>query len=260
MGAKRFGVSSVMANVEYQSLPIFTINNQNHPTMHTHQPEFWEANFAEKQAMWGFEPAPSAVLARDLFVAQGVKSVLIPGIGYGRNAQVFKDSGMEVTGIEISATAIALAQKHYGTGMAIHHGSVTDMPFDDKLYEGIFCYALIHLLDSGERQKLISDCYNQLSVNGYMVFVAISKAARTYGQGRHLGPDRYEVFPGVQMYFYDKEAVDMEFGNAGLFAIEEVNENYPFYFIKCRKCWLAANTKKPSPQNPAMPQFSIFNV
>lgn len=136
--------------------------------------EFWETNFIEKQEMWGLEPSNSASLTKNFFVEKGVKNVLIPGFGYGRNAQIFRDNGMTVTGIEISKTAIELAKKHYGTSMTIYHGSVTDMPFDNNQYDGIFCYGLIHLLDNNERAKLISDCYNQLTVNGYMVFTAIN--------------------------------------------------------------------------------------
>lgn len=199
------------------------------------KPEFWESAFTEKQEMWGFEPSKSAVLTKDFFVQQSVKSILIPGIGYGRNAQIFKDNGITVTGIEISKTAIEMARRHYGTDMIIHHGSVTDMPFDRYQYDGIFCYALIHLLDSSEREKLISDCYNQLSENGYMVFTAISKEAPTYGKGNFISKDRYEIFDGVKMFFYDKESINTEFNNFGLFEIIEVNENFPFFLIKCRK-------------------------
>ncbi len=71
-----------------------------------------------------------------------------------------------VTGIEISKTAIELAKKN-NVNIDIFHGSVTDMPFDQKLYDGIFCYALIHLLNHNERVKFIKDCYNQLKPNGY---------------------------------------------------------------------------------------------
>ena len=197
--------------------------------------EFWESSFNEKQEMWGFEPAKSAVMVKDFFVQHSVEHVLIPGIGYGRNAQIFKENGMTVTGIEISKTAIEMAGKHYGGDMIIHHGSVTDMPFDNNQYDGIFCYALIHLLDSNEREKLIEDCYNQLVDGGYMVFVAISKEAHTYGQGKYLSKDRYELFGGVNMFFYDRESIGAEFGKVGLFEVSEVNENYPFYLIKCRK-------------------------
>jgi len=201
----------------------------------TAKPEFWEAAFNEKHEMWGFEPSKSAVLTKDLFVRESVKSILIPGIGYGRNAQIFINSGIAVTGIEISKTAIEMAEKHYGANMVIHHGSVTDMPFDNNKYDGIFCYALIHLLDSSERAKLIQDCYNQLAENGCMVFTVISKEAHTYGQGTLVSKDRYEMFGGVKMFFYDVASIHAEFDSAGLFEIMEITENYPFFLIKCRK-------------------------
>ncbi|OON68883.1 class I SAM-dependent methyltransferase [Hymenobacter sp. CRA2] len=201
----------------------------------TEKPEFWESAFSVKQEMWGFVPAKSAVLTKDFFVQQAVQQVLIPGIGYGRNAQIFQDAGMTVTGIEISQTAIDLARKHYGAGMTIYHGSVTDMPFDTRRYDGIFCYALIHLLDSAERAKLIQDCYHQLAENGHMVFTVISKEAATYGQGKFLSKDRYDLFGGVNMFFYDRESIRAEFGEAGLIDIAEVDENYPFFLVKCQK-------------------------
>lgn len=197
--------------------------------------EFWEEAFKEKQEMWGLEPAKSTVLTKNFFVEQKIKNVLIPGIGYGRNAQIFIDNGMTVTGIEISQTAIDIAQKYFGNNLNIYHGSVTEMPYDDKLYDGIFCYGLIYLLDKDERKKLIQDCFSQLTENGYMVFTAITKDAQTYGQGTQISKDRFEMFGGVTIFFYDKETIEEEFGNAGLFEVTEVVENYPFYLIKCKK-------------------------
>ncbi|MNJ85792.1 Methyltransferase domain protein [compost metagenome] len=198
-------------------------------------PEFWEKNFSEKQEMWGLEPSKSALLTKDLFLERSVKNVLIPGIGYGRNAQLFRENGMIVTGIEISETAIELLKKHYGPEMTVYHGSVTDMPFDKLNYDGIFCYALIHLLDDSERQKLIQACYDQLTENGCMVFTVVSKEAPTYGTGKLIGKDRYEQFGGVNMFFYDEESIQEEFGKAGLIAIKKIEENYPFHLIICQK-------------------------
>ena len=207
--------------------------------------EFWEEAFKNKQEMWGFEPAQSAVLTKELFVEQGVKNVLIPGIGYGRNAKVFTDHGMTVTGIEISQTAIDLAYKHFGSNLTIYQGSVTEMPFDNKQYDGIFCYGLLYLLDNDERKKLIQDCFNQLTENGIMVFTAITKKAQTYGQGTLISKDRFEMFGGVRIFFYDKETIDKEFMNAGLFEITEVAENYPFHLIKCKKEQTEIRKEKP---------------
>lgn len=197
--------------------------------------ELWESLFKDRQEMWGWQAAPSTIRAHEILHKQGVKSLLIPGIGYGRNAQLFVDSGMSVTGIEISATAIDIAREHFGTQLEIHHGSVTDMPFDDKSYDGIFCYALIHLLDIDERAKLIQDCYNQLKDGGTMIFVGITKDAPTYGQGERVGVDRYEIYEGIKMFFYDLESVSREFGNFGLGAVDLIVEQFPFYMITCNK-------------------------
>lgn len=109
------------------------------------------------------------------------------------------------------------------------------MPFDDKKYDGIFCYALIHLLDSKERKRLIQDCYNQLVENGFMVFTAITKNASQYGQGELISKDRYEIHKGAKIFYYDQESVKTEFEKYGLFEIMEVEENQPMYLIKCRK-------------------------
>jgi cyclopropane fatty-acyl-phospholipid synthase-like methyltransferase len=198
-------------------------------------PEFWENAFKDKKEMWGSEPAKSTFLTNDFFVEKNVQNILIPGIGYGRNAKVFRASGMAVTGIEISQTAIDLAHEYFGNDLIIHYGSVTEMPFDNELFDGIFCYGLIYLLDRGERKKLIQNCFNQLSENGYMVFTTITKEAQTYGQGTQISKDRFEMFGGVNIFFYGKETIEKEFGGFGLFEITEVKENYPFHLIKCKK-------------------------
>ncbi|MCP2043963.1 methyltransferase domain-containing protein [Pontibacter sp. HSC-36F09] len=108
----------------------------------------------------GGEPADSAIATLKLFRENRLHKILIPGFGYGRNAKIFTDAGFKVTGIEISETAIKLAQKHYKDDVKVHHGSVNAMPFDQEVYDGIFCYALIHLLSTDERIKLIQNCYN----------------------------------------------------------------------------------------------------
>lgn len=174
--------------------------------------------------MWGFEPADSAITIVDLFHKNGLKEILIPGYGYGRNANIFADKGFRVTGIEISKTAIELAKKHYGDHIKVFHGSVIDMPFDKKLYDGIFCYALIHLLDENERLKFIDDCYKQLRPDGYMAFVAISKKTASYGEGEKLSADRFLTSHGVKLFFYDSASVKREFGKYGLLAAHEIKE------------------------------------
>lgn len=191
--------------------------------------------------MWGFEPADAAISTAKLFQEQGFNKVLIPGFGYGRNAQAFTDNGMEVTGIEISETAIDLAREHFGNNQMIHHGDARQMPFDDIQYDGVFCYALIHLLDKQERKKLIKDCYNQLNSGGYMVFVAISTSDPSYGSGEALGKDLFLTPHGVRLFFYDQESISTEFGPYGLLESREIAQSAhnraskAFWQILCKK-------------------------
>ncbi|MEW5897535.1 MAG: class I SAM-dependent methyltransferase [Nanoarchaeota archaeon] len=206
--------------------------------------EFWESSFRDKKTMWGFESADSAIAALNLFRENRLDKILIPGFGYGRNAKIFTDAGFKVTGIEISETAIDLAKKHYKDDVRVYYGSVSDMPFDQEIYDGIFCYALIHLLNKEERIKLISDCYNQLKSGGYMVFVAISKNDATYGGGEKLSKDRFKTKHGVQLFFYDSDSIEEEFGKYGIIESKEIDEpaknmgkrpSQKFWLITCRK-------------------------
>ena len=206
--------------------------------------EFWELSFRDKQEMWGLKPTDSAISTLELFEKYGLNKILIPGFGYGRNAKIFTDNGFKVTGIEISETAINLAKKHYGDNIKVYLGSVSSMPFDQELYDGIFCYALIHLLSAEERIKLIKDCYNQLQPSGYMVFIAISKMDRRFGEGKEISKDTFETKHSVTLFFYDSGSVESEFGNYGLIDTEEINEpiknlgdkpSQRFWQIICKK-------------------------
>ncbi len=189
--------------------------------------EFWEKAFQEKRLMWGEEPAKSATEAAGYFKENGFRKILIPGFGYGRNAKPFIDAGMNVTGIEISGTAIEYGKGIFGSGARIIHGSVADMPFDTETYDGIYSHALIHLLDASERRKFIADCSGQLKEAGSMVFTSITKNAGSFGIGQQVGPDRFRTKDGVDLLFYDESSIRQEFGSSGL--IEAVRYDEPVH-------------------------------
>ncbi len=206
--------------------------------------EFWDAKFKEEETMWGFEPSDSAILSKDFFLENQIKDILIPGIGYGRNAKIFHDNGIKVTGIEISKSAIEMATEKNGLGINIYHGSVTDMPFDNKFYDGIYCYALIHLLNKQKRNRFIQNCFSQLKHNGYMIFIVVSKEASMFGNGKQMSRNRFELMKGLEVFFYDFDSVIQEFENYGLVDYHKIDEpikhmeNEPplkCILVKCRK-------------------------
>jgi len=206
--------------------------------------EFWDTKFNEEKTNWGFIPSDSAILTKDFFVSKKLQDILIPGIGYGRNAKIYCDAGMKVDGIEISKIAIDMAKSENELDLNIYHGSVTDMPFNNKTYDGIFCYALIHLLNKHERNRFIQNCYKQLRPNGYMFFTVVSKKASMYGNGKFLSTNRYKLAEGLNVFFYDHDSITQEFIDFGLIDFYEIDEpikhieNEPplkCYLIKCQR-------------------------
>lgn len=185
--------------------------------------EYWESRFSNEGAMWKYEPSDAAIKALSIFKENDIKKILIPGFGYGRNAQLFYHQGFEITGIEISASAIELAHNE-GLNCKIIHGSVIDMPFDDDIYEGIFCHALLHLLNQRERHKFLTSCYHQLRVGGYMIFSVVSDISNMYGRGKKISMNRYEITPGLTVFFYNLITVEKEFKNFGLLDFYDMEE------------------------------------
>jgi len=204
---------------------------------------YWESKFLNGGAVWGYEPSESAMISAEEFKKKGLNNILIPGFGYGRNARHFIEKGFNITGIEISGSAINVARANR-IDCTIHHGSVTSMPFDGKVYDAVFCYALIHLLNKRERKHFLNSCYSQIKINGLMIFIVTSKVTELYGKGKYLSKDRFEIEPGLKVYFYDSDSIIREFSPFGLVEYREIKEPVKFmkgveplslYFVVCRK-------------------------
>ncbi|WP_067151656.1 class I SAM-dependent methyltransferase [Pseudotamlana agarivorans] len=205
---------------------------------------FWEQSFQKNNKMWGEEPSVSAAMVANDFMQKGYKEILIPGCGYGRNAKPFIDLNMEVTGIEISQTAINIAAKTVPHNFKIYNGDVTDMSFDEKKYDGIYCYSLLHLLELEERISLINKCYAQLVKGGTMVFVTLSTNDYQFGKGSKISKNRFLSKHNVKLYFHNAITIDEEFRAYGLIGAKEilepkknpVNKHFEtLWMITCRK-------------------------
>lgn len=208
--------------------------------------EFWESAFKSNKKMWGESPTDNAKNVLKLFQKRKINNVLIPGFGYGRNAKVFYDNGLKVSGIEISKTAIERARMYFGREVTIHHGSVTNMPFEDNLYESIYCYSLIHLLDEVDRLKLIEDCYLHLAPNGIMVFVALSTNDKRFGVGDEIDKNTFRSPHGLNLFFYDEISVRKEFEKYNIITLKEIDEpeqtpNEKHWMIVCQNPRIPTN-------------------
>lgn len=145
-----------------------------------------------------------------LFNNAGVQRVLVPGSGYGRNAAAFARAGFSVTGIENSATAVTLALQN-SEGVRYHLGSVLEMPFDDSMYDGIYCFNVLHLFRKNDRAAFLARCREQLKEGGVMFFIVFSDREPSYGMGKKVEENTFESKPGREVHYYSAEDLVSEF-------------------------------------------------
>ena len=174
--------------------------------------EYWESRFAQEGKIWGELPSKSAYSALELFLAHHVKTVLVPGSGYGRNSKLFSSAGLAVTGIEISETAYQLAGQ-FDPRSKFYQGSVLDMSCDAKKYDAFYCFNVLHLFRQPERELFLQQCINKLQSGGLACFVVFSDRESSFGQGRETEPDTFESKPGRPVHYFTEPDLRQQFHN-----------------------------------------------
>jgi len=172
--------------------------------------EYWENRYTVEGKIWGDFPSKSAHTALKLFLANNVKTVLVPGSGYGRNTKLFSASGLDVTGLEISETAYKMANL-YDPHSKFYNGTVLDMSFDNHHYDAIYCYNVLHLFRQLERELFLNQCIGKLKERGLVYFVVFSNEESTFGQGQETEPNTFESKPGRPVHYFTETDLRQHF-------------------------------------------------
>ena len=170
------------------------------------QRDYWDNRFKGEGQIWGDKPSESAIIALEYFKSRKIKSILVPGAGYGRNTRVFSDQNYSVEGIEISKTAFNIA-KLFDSKTKFYLGSVLDMPFSKKKYNAIYCFNTLHLFLREERITFIDKCYNQLTRKGFIFFIVFSIEEESYKKGEKLENNTYESKLNRPVHYFTEEDI-----------------------------------------------------
>ena len=189
--------------------------------------EYWNNRFSDKGKIWGTEPSRTAIYALTLFKKYDIKNILIPGAGYGRHTHFFSTNNFEVTGIEISEIALNIAKEIDSKSKYIL-GSVLDMPFNDEIYDAIFCHNLLHLLLEKQRISFIKNCYAQLRDAGFAFFSVFSEKEDSFGKGAKIEDHTFESKPYRPTHYFTNEDILQHFHDFSVIetSIIEENENH----------------------------------
>lgn len=167
--------------------------------------DYWDIRYQAEGKIWGETPSYTASYALDLFRKAGVKTVLVPGSGYGRNTRLFSASGLAVTGVEKSPAACAMARE-FDPASRFHNASVLDMSFLPQKYEAIYCFNVLHVFNTEDRKEFIRQCLGSIVPPGLMFFTVFSEHDGSFGKGPEIEENTFESRPGrAAHYFTDSD-------------------------------------------------------
>ena len=177
--------------------------------------------------IWGECPSQTAVFALQLFQQNDVKTILVPGSGYGRNTKLYSQAGFEVTGIEISPVAYAMARK-FDPLSRFYNASSIDMSFDKEKYQAIYCFNVLHLFCEHERRLFLQQCIDKANTGGFMFFTVFSEIEPSYGKGKKIERNTFESKPGRPVHYFTESDLRDHFEGMEIIAtgIMEDSENH----------------------------------
>ena len=186
--------------------------------------EYWEGRYASEGKIWGESPSQSAHDALGLFLANNVKSVLVPGSGYGRNTRLFSAVGLDVTGIEISETAYKMARQ-FDPRSKFYLGTVLDMSVDNhRRYDAIYCFNVLHLFRQQERELFLQQCLGKLQARGLAFFTVFSNEESTFGQGKETEPNTFESKLNRPVHYFTEDDLRRHFHDYKIIEIGTVKD------------------------------------
>ncbi|HTY81550.1 MAG TPA: class I SAM-dependent methyltransferase, partial [Dehalococcoidales bacterium] len=159
----------------------------------------------------GDTPSRTAVYALELFRTAGVKTVLVPGSGYGRNTKHFSTSVMQVTGVEISTTAYKTALV-FDPDSNFYNASALDLGFIKEKFDAVYCFNVLHLFRENERKLFLKQCAARLKAHGLMFFTVFSEKEGSFGKGAQTEPNTFESKPGRPVHYFTENDLKGHFG------------------------------------------------
>ncbi len=184
---------------------------------------YWNERFSDGGKIWGIEPSKTAFYARDLFRNLDIKSVIVPGCGYGRNTKLFSGAGFKVSGIEISDDAVKEALK-FDPKTKFYRKTALEIDSISRKFDAIYCFNLLHLFREKERFQFIEKCNDVLSDDGFAFFVVFSDKEESFGRGGKVEENTFESKPGRIVHYFTREDLLSHFKAFDVIEIGEMEE------------------------------------
>lgn len=173
----------------------------------------WEKTFTETEAFFGDEPSGFSRKAMARFKEHRVRSLLEVGCGQGRDTVFFAGSGIAVTALDYSETAVAeVAQKAARAGLAGRirvrtHDVRERLPFADQSFDACYSHMLLCMeLSTAEIAFILRETWRTLKPGGVALYSVRSNFDKHYKTGTHLAEELYQI-GGFSVHFFTESKI-----------------------------------------------------
>lgn len=150
-------------------------------------------------------------------VIHGVARALDLGCGHGRHVIMLAEQGYEVSGIDISDVAIAIAREwvtQKGLKADLQTGTVTALPYGDNVFDLVVSHGVLDHIYYDESRQAVREIHRVLKPKGLLYVDLISALESGCGQGLEVGRRTYVVPDGVeagvpQRFFELEDVMDL---------------------------------------------------
>jgi len=171
---------------------------------------FWEARYA-RGLVYGTEPTSVARRLVAVFRAHGVQRIVEAGCGSGRDALLYAREGFEVTGTEISGSALRWVRER-AQAESLRITLLRDDLAETRLPPGSFDAAVamhvIHLQPAPVRQTMVSQLWRLTRDDGLIAMANYSTHEAGYATWDPYPESNTRVDPkGKVVHFFDEADV-----------------------------------------------------
>jgi ubiquinone/menaquinone biosynthesis C-methylase UbiE len=192
-------------------------------------PHPWELAWKEGRWQELSPPLPAVSEFAEYLKQVGSKTVLDLGCGAGRHAIFLARAGFQVTGLDVSETALAelhgrLAKAGLANVSLVKH-EMSELPFIDGSFDALVSTNVLHHGRGSEIKRALSEVHRVIKRNGVAFVVTLSKKDFRYGHGKRLEPDTYLFTEGDEQgivhHFFSEEELLSYFGQFDVLFLEE---------------------------------------
>ena len=165
---------------------------------------FWDERYEAEGEIWGNLPSKTVVRADAFFHEHQCRKVLVPGCGYGRNANYFQKKGYDVTGVDFSEKAVFMARK-FNPKIDYITESVFDVDFPFGSFEAVYAFNILHFFLEAERKCFIRQYCDYIRPGGIAYFTVFSEEEKDFGKGSEVEPNTFEAKLGRPAHYFTRE-------------------------------------------------------